>query len=142
MWPEFDLNAKVWRVPAERMKGGKVHMVPLPDRAIEILRQLPRHGDRIFPLGERRLARFLGSMRPHDVATVHGFRSTFRDWAAERTKFPNELIEMALAHSIGDKVEAAYRRGDLFEKREKLMHAWADYCGRVAQEEKVVSLIA
>jgi integrase len=149
---EVDKKNKVWTVPASRMKAGKEHRVPLSDRALQILDDVGAGGgdkkDFLFagrsagePLSNMAMLTLLRRMDRSDL-TVHGFRSTFRDWAAERTKFPNELIEMALAHSIGDKVEAAYRRGDLFEKREKLMHAWADYCGRVAQEEKVVSLIA
>lgn len=138
-WSEIDLDAKVWTIPAERMKGRREgereHRVPLSPRAIEILGALPREGELVFP-GER-AGRPLSNMAMlkvlarmgHDNVTVHGFRSTFRDWAAERTNFPNHVVEMALAHVVADKVEAAYRRGELFEKRRRLMDAWASYAG-------------
>jgi integrase len=133
-WSEIDLEAKAWTVPASRMKGGREHRVPLSDRALEILRALPREADFVFA-GERRgtavagtaMANLLGRMGRRDV-TVHGFRSAFRDWAAETTGYPNHVIEMALAHAIGDKVEASYRRGDLLAKRARLMADWAKYC--------------
>jgi integrase len=133
-WSEIDLEAKAWTVPASRMKGGREHRVPLSDRAIALLRALPRESDFVFA-GERRgtaisstaMANLLGRMGRLDI-TVHGFRSAFRGWAAETTGYPNHVIEMALAHAIGDKVEASYRRGDLFDKRRKLMEAWAKYC--------------
>jgi integrase len=134
-WSEIDLAGKVWTIPAERMKAGRDHRVPLSDPAIAILKVLPNTCDFVFP-GERRAGKTI-----HDDAlsellermgvdcTVHGFRSTFRDWAAETTGYPNHVVEMALAHAVGNKVEAAYRRGDLFEKRTELMVAWAAYCG-------------
>jgi integrase len=108
--------------------------VPLSDRALEILRALPREADFVF-VGERKgtaisstaMANLLGRMGRLDI-TVHGFRSAFRDWAAETTGYPNHVIEMALAHAIGDKVEPSYRRGDLFSKRARLMADWARYC--------------
>jgi integrase len=108
--------------------------VPLSDRALEILRALPREADFVFA-GERRgtaisstaMANLLGRMGRLDI-TIHGFRSAFRDWAAETTGYPNHVIEMALAHAIGDKVEASYRRGDLLAKRARLMADWARYC--------------
>ena len=132
-WNEVDIEKAVWTIPAGRMKAGKEHRVPLSPRTVEILQA-------VKPLSERRL--FLGGkggklsgmamtmlLRRMKVdATVHGFRSSFRDWAAEQTSFPHEVCEMALAHSIGNKAEAAYRRGDLFEKRRKLMEAWASFC--------------
>jgi integrase len=134
--PEIDKKNKVWIVPAERMKAGKEHRVPLSDRALEILASVNEvDGKEGFllpgrsagePLSNMAMLKLLQRMGRTDL-TVHGFRSTFRDWAAERTKFPNEVVEMALAHAIGDKVEAAYRRGDLFEKRKLLMHTWASY---------------
>jgi integrase len=135
-WDEIDLSAKVWTVPAARMKAGKEHRVPLSDRALQILEELPREDGNNFVfigpkkgtgLSDMALAKVLARMGRNDI-TVHGFRSTFRDWAAERTAYPNHVVEMALAHAIGDKVEAAYRRGDLFDKRRKLMTEWAKFC--------------
>ena len=132
-WKEIDLDAKVWTVPGVRMKAGKDHRVPLSDRVVELLQQLPRDdGGHVFPGG--RAGRPLSNMAMLELlrgmrATVHGFRSSFRDWAAERTAHPNHVVEAALAHTIGNKVEAAYRRGDLFEKRSRLMADWARYCG-------------
>ncbi len=137
LWDEIDFAAKVWTVPAGRMKASKEHRVPLSDRALEILRDLPREtGNAFVFIGPRKggglsnmaMAAVLGRMDCTDI-TVHGFRSTFRDWAAERTNYPNHVVEMALAHTVGDKVEAAYRRGDLFDKRRRLMAEWAKYCG-------------
>jgi integrase len=133
---EFDLAGKVWTIPAERMKSGHEHRVPLSDRVLEILQQCP--GERVFDVGTRTMLTLLNRMRPG--TTVHGFRSTFRDWAAERTNFPNHVVEMALAHSIGNAVEASYRRGDLFEKRKRLMAQWADYCGRPARSATVTPM--
>jgi integrase len=131
---EIDFAAKIWTIPAERMKAGREHRVPLSKRAIEILDGLPR-GKYLFsgrdarPLSNMAMLKILQPMGHSDV-TVHGFRSTFRDWAAETTSYPNHVVEMALAHAIGDKVEAAYRRGDLFIKRRHLMEDWAKYCGQ------------
>ena len=149
-WPEVDLKAKVWTVPAGRMKGGREHRVPLSDGALEILRALPREDNnpRVF-IGPRKgglsnmaMASVLHRMG-RDAITVHGFRSTFRDWAAERTSYPNHVVEMALAHVIGDRVEGAYRRGDLFEKRRRLMADWAKYCGtKPTQGAEVVPIRA
>ncbi|MBR1151552.1 site-specific integrase [Bradyrhizobium sp. JYMT SZCCT0428] len=133
-WPEMNLDAKLWTIPAGRMKAKTEHRVPLTSRALKILEALPREGDFVFP-GSRKgvaisnmaMAEVLKRMGRLDI-TVHGFRSTFRDWAAERTSYPNHVVEMALAHVIGNKVEAAYRRGDLFVKRARLMADWARYC--------------
>jgi integrase len=130
-WDEID--GRVWTVPAARMKAGKEHRVPLSDAALAALDRL-----RAFRKDEHVIPRpftknyLLGVVRGmgRDDVSVHGFRSTFRDWAAEQTSFPNHVVEQALAHAIGDKVEAAYRRGDLFEKRGRLMDAWAAYCAR------------
>ena len=130
-WHEIDLTAKTWTIPAKRMKAGKAHKVPLCDRALAILSALPRKDARIFPIERHALLDLLQQMRPG--LTVHGFRSAFRDWCSERTNVANHVAEAALAHAIGDKVEAAYRRGDLFEKRRQLMDAWAKYCGTVAK---------
>jgi integrase len=132
-WSEIDLDAGVWTVPAERMKAGVEHRVPLSDPALQILREMEaiRSGDFVFPGGKR--GRPLSNMAMlktlermgRDDLTVHGFRSSFRDWASETTAFPSEVVEAALAHTIESKVERAYRRGDLFEKRRELMGAWA-----------------
>jgi integrase len=135
-WAEIDLDAKVWIIPAERMKAGREHRVPLSDRALSVLEALPREGDFVFP-GQRpdrpiihtAMLELVHVMRGKS-ATVHGFRSTFRDWAAEQTAYPHELCEIALAHAVGNKVEAAYRRGDMMEKRRRLMEDWAAYCER------------
>jgi integrase len=127
-WDEIDFAAKTWTIPANRMKAAKAHRVPLSDRAAEILASLPREGEHIFPLSNMAMLELLRGMRPG--TTVHGFRSSFRDWAAERTSYPNHVAEAALAHTIGDKVEKAYRRGDLLEKRRRLMADWAQWCSR------------
>jgi len=142
-WPEVDFQNKTWTIPPERMKAGNEHRVPLSPAAIAILRRMEtvRSGDFIFagaksgrPLSDMALLMLLRRLSRGDV-TVHGFRSTFRDWAAERTNYPNHVVEMALAHAVGDKVEAAYRRGDLFDKRRRLMDAWADYSASVGAGE-------
>src|SRR5262249_19973488 len=125
---------KVWTVPAERMKARREHRVPLSERAAEIAGQ--GGADYLFPgvraktVDAMSMRRLLEKMGYGERASVHGFRSTFRDWAAERTNYPNHVVEMALAHTIGDKVEASYRRGDLFNKRAQLMDAWAEYCSQ------------
>jgi integrase len=144
-WNEIDGN--MWTVPGERMKAGKPHRVPLSDRAVEVLVSLPREGEFIF-IGARtdaasnphQLKRVLQRIGYNNI-TVHGFRSTFRDWAAETTAYPNHVVEQALAHAIGNGVEAAYRRGDLFDKRRRLMDEWASYCARPAVSKgEVVTL--
>lgn len=132
---EFNLDKALWIVPASRMKAGREHRVPLSRRAVEIVRaQLKLGGDYVFPglkagtpLSNMAMLKLLERMNRDDI-TVHGFRSTFRDWAAETTAYPHEVCEMALAHVVGDKVEAAYRRGDLFEKRRRLALDWAKHC--------------
>jgi integrase len=127
-WHEIDMDAAVWTIPAERMKGGREHRVPLSDRALAILEGMRgRDRELVFPLSEKAMAMLLRRIGRNDV-TVHGFRSTFRDWAAETTAYPNHVVELALAHAISNGVEAAYRRGDLFEKRRHLMDDWARYC--------------
>jgi integrase len=147
---EIDARAKAWNVPGARMKGGRDHRVPLSKRAFSILETVSSssgNGGFIFegrkldnPLSNMAMLKLLGRIGRGDL-TVHGFRSTFRDWAAERTSFPNEVVEMALAHAVDDKTEAAYRRGDLFEKRRRLMEAWADYCAiNTAASARVVTL--
>jgi integrase len=147
-WDEIDLHNKVWTIPPERMKAGKEHRVPLSATAMTLLGSLKgdRRGDFLFP-GEKRgrpLSQMAMSMllrrMGHGDVTTHGFRSTFRDWAAELTNFPREVVEMALAHAIPSAVEAAYRRGDLFEKRLRLMQAWTDYCAVAGGGETIVPL--
>lgn len=135
-WSEIDTENALWTIPAGRMKGKKEHRIPLSDRALEILASLPREKDAEYvfigekkgqPLSNMSLLMTLRRMKRDDL-TTHGFRSTFRDWAAEQTAYPNELLEMALAHTVSDKTEAAYRRGDMMEKRRRLMQDWAAYC--------------
>jgi integrase len=136
-WSEIDFERAVWTVPANRMKAGRSHRVPLSRRALAILKKLEgaRTGEFVFP-GQRRgtplsataLDLALRRMKA-DSVTVHGFRSSFRDWAGEVTMFPREVAEAALAHTAGDATERAYRRGDALEKRRELMEAWASYCG-------------
>jgi integrase len=138
-WPEIDLKARTWTVPKTRMKAKKEHRVPLSDRAVAILSTLPRDGARIFPLSDRAMIDLVADMRPG--FTMHGFRSSFRDWAAERTNVANHVVEAALAHAIGSKVEAAYRRGDLFEKRRRLMADWAAWCARPVPTGATVTAI-
>jgi integrase len=138
LWGEFDLDAKVWTVPAARMKAKKQHRVPLCDQAIAVLKTMkPLSGDTsslVFPgmksgkpLSDMSLAAVLKRMKRDDI-TVHGFRSTFRDWVAEVTSFPREIAEAALAHTNKDKVEAAYLRGDHFDQRRALMEQWQTHC--------------
>ena len=109
------------------MKAGKQHRVPLPDRAVEILRGLERHGERVFPLSNMSMLECARGLWPG--VTVHGMRSCFRDWCKEQTNYPREIAELALAHTLADKSEAAYSRGDALDKRRQLMAAWARYCG-------------
>jgi|SRR5579862_3051366 len=131
---EFDFQKAVWTIPGKRMKSGREHRVPLSTEALALL---PRGGaptallfpsSRGTPLSDATMRKYLQEDMGHPGITVHGFRSTFKDWARERTNFAGEVSEAALAHIIGDKTEAAYARGDLFEKRRKLMDAWAAYC--------------
>jgi integrase len=136
-WDEIDLEAKTWTVPASRMKAGKEHRIPLSERALAVLRDVPRQGTRIFPLSNMAMLELVRGIRPGYVP--HGFRSSFRDWAAEMTATPNHVVEQALAHAIGDKVEKAYRRGDLFTKRTKLMISWAQYCGKTFASPAVIA---
>lgn len=147
-WSEVDLDAAIWTVPAERMKAGREHRVPLSTAALALLKAMPDVGEHIFPgqrgdapLSDMSLTAVLRRMGRNDV-TVHGFRSTFRDWCAESVgnSFPREVCEHALAHSLPDKVEAAYRRGDLIEKRKVLMQVWADYCNKIQVRADVTPL--
>lgn len=133
-WSEISLDSRVWTIPGERMKAGKEHRVPLSDQALALLQGLHRlaGNDLVFVaprggmLSDMALTATMRRMEREEVP--HGFRSTFRDWAAERTNYPREVAEMALAHAIGNAVEAAYRRGDLFEKRAQMMQEWARFC--------------
>lgn len=135
-WSEIDLEVGEWTVPAERMKAGKEHRVPLSPAAVDLLKGLERveGTDLVFPsarkapLSDMTLTAVMRRMKVD--AVPHGFRSSFRDWASERTAYPGDVVEMALAHAIADKVEAAYRRGDLFAKRRALMDDWASFLGR------------
>jgi integrase len=149
-WSEIDFKERLWVVPGQRMKAHKEHRVPLSAPALMILEARSEGGksDFVFPSsrGGRRLSsmallRVLIAMGRHDL-TVHGFRSTFSDWCSERTNFPAAVREMALAHTIENKVEEAYRRGDLLEKRRQLMQAWARYCAAPAGGADVVPLAA
>ncbi|MGR4877265.1 tyrosine-type recombinase/integrase [Pseudoxanthomonas sp. LARHCG66] len=137
-WAEIDLVSSVWTIPAQRMKAGKEHRVPLSPAAINVLAGMApaQAGDYVFegakagkPLSNMAMLNVLKRMERTDL-TVHGFRSTFRDWAAEATNFPRELAEKALAHTVRSEVEAAYQRGDLLEKRRDMMVQWAAHCGR------------
>jgi integrase len=135
MWDEFDLEAKIWTVPARRMKAGKEHRVPLSDRAMAILDglQQARVSEFVFPGFKRgcplsNMALEAVLRRTEVDVTTHGFRSSFRDWAGDSTAFARDVVEAALAHAIENKTEAAYRRSDALEKRRALMAAWAAYC--------------
>ena len=143
-WDE--IVGDVWTVPASRIKSRREHRVPLSKHAMDLLQALPRTSQYVFP-GERSRRRIPNNapgklLRRMGRAgmTVHGFRSTFRDWAADTTGYPNHVVEMALAHAIGSAVEAAYRRGDLFEKRRRLMEDWAKYCSRPSVDCAVVPI--
>lgn len=146
-WHEIDLDAAVWIIPAARMKAEREHRIPLSSQAIDLLKRVPKmHGtDLVFPglrnkpLSDMTLTAVLRRMGRGDI-TAHGFRSTFRDWTAETTNYPREVAEMALAHAVGNAVEAAYRRGDLFDKRRRLMADWANYATtpKPATEDVVV----
>jgi integrase len=155
---EMNIADRLWTVPAARMKGGREHRVPLSPRCVEMLEEMksehsaPQNqesaGGFMFtgrkidqPLSNMAFLMLLRRIGRSDL-TAHGFRSTFRDWAAERTNFPREVAEMALAHAVGDKVEAAYRRGDLFERRRRIMAEWAKFCAAVkpSVQSKVVRI--
>ncbi|MBB5189600.1 integrase [Silvimonas terrae] len=146
-WDEIDVAMNMWTVPAHRMKAGKVHRVPLCERAKAILLEAKKlHGTFVFPgqkddkpLSNMALLMLLRRLGRQDL-TTHGFRSTFRDWAAEMTSYPREVAEMALAHTVGDAVEAAYRRGDLFEKRTRMMSDWCSFCEQPMPQGNLTSL--
>ena len=145
LWSEIDLKNKVWVIPASRMKAGREQRIPLSTTAIALLEKQPNtDSDIVFlapkggKLSDMTLTGVLRRMKVN--ATAHGFRSTFRDWVAERTNYPNEAAEMALAHSVGNKVEAAYRRGDLYEKRILMMEAWAQFVSKIEESGNIVSM--
>jgi integrase len=149
-WDEINLKAKTWIVPSARMKGKIEHRVPLSNRALEILSGLPRNGPYVFggnkPLQESALRRqVLARLRPGanrrcSSATVHGMRATFKTWAGESTNYARETAEIALSHKVGNQTERAYERGDKFEKRRRLMQAWADYLAKPVAEGVVTPL--
>jgi integrase len=147
-WGEVDFDNGVWVIPGARMKAGKEHRVPLSAAAIAVLRDMHevRQSDYAFPgayhgkaIGKNMPLRLLNSITGNG-ATVHGFRSSFRDWAAERTNFPREIAEAALAHAVPSQVEAAYRRTDFFDRRRRLMDSWSDYCSKPAATGKVLPI--
>ena len=145
-WDEVNLEDRVWTVPADRMKIGREHRVPLSEPVVSLVSSMPRMegSEYIFtaprggPLSDAIMSKICRTMKVN--AVPHGFRSSFRDWCSENTNYPREVAEMALAHAIESKVEAAYRRGDLFNKRRKMMEAWAEFCSREYQAGKVVPL--
>jgi integrase len=145
-WQEIDFAAKTWTIPPERMKSGKAHVVPLSPRALEIVNALsPDSSGFVFPgatpsrpINSLAMLDLLRAMR--GGLTVHGFRSTFADWAGDRTDAPQAVIEMALAHAITNKTEASYRRGNALAKRVILMGQWADYCAKPESTDNVTSL--
>jgi integrase len=140
---EIDRQAKLWIVPGTRTKSGREHRVPLSDRALEILDALPREEGNPYLFVGAKKGRGLSNMAMLELLrgmagngyTVHGFRSSFRDWCAEQTNYPRELAEVALAHTLKDKTEAAYQRGDLLEKRRRMMNAWGRYCASPPREK-------
>lgn len=148
IWDEVDLATGTWIVPAERMKTKREHRIPLSTQALRVLRhqQANRTGEFVFPgqrygksISNRAMLNLLKRATDTDL-TVHGFRSTFRDWAAEASSFPREVAEAELAHVLTNKSEAAYQRGDLFEKRRKMMEAWADYLEKPQTRSNIVPL--
>jgi integrase len=147
-WPEFDLAKALWAIPADRMKMGKEHVVPLSARALTVLQDLKakRLSDYVFPgtapkrpLSNMAMTAVMRRMKKGEF-TVHGFRSSFRDWAGDATNFPRDVAEMALAHKVGDEVEQAYRRGSALAKRKKLMDAWSAYVSTVKGGDNVVAI--
>ncbi|RRS03317.1 site-specific integrase [Aquabacterium soli] len=145
-WQEFDLDNALWVIPGDRMKTGREHRVPLSPPALALVKSMPVLADSPYVfaaprggmLSDMTLSAVMRRMKAKGVP--HGFRSTFRDWCAERTAYPRDVCEMALAHTIKDKTEAAYRRGDLFEKRRHLMNDWAEFLSRVETPAKVIPM--
>jgi integrase len=149
-WSEINLDKKIWIIPKDRMKRGIEHRVPLSTQVHQRLSVMDsKASDYVFysrrttkPISNMTMLKYLQRKEGCEDLTVHGFRSTFRDWAAEKAKFPREVCEQALAHSLKDQTEAAYQRGDYFEKRIELMQAWADYCFGVDSTEKATEVAA
>jgi len=144
-WTEFDLEKRTWTIPARRMKANKEHVIPLSPQAVGLLKSLPRSDLYVFPGRKSNShasgATLLKAVKEYDQnLTVHGFRSAFRDWAGETTAYPREVIEMALAHQLKDKAEAAYARGNLLEKRRRLMNAWANYCDKRGNQTAITPI--
>jgi integrase len=161
-WPEIDLDAKLWTIPAERMKAGREHWVPLSDQAIQLLKELPRIKDVDYlfpgmrdkkPLSDMSLSAIVRGYNETKDGTAaewvdrngaeivpHGFRSTFRDWSAEVGEFPREVAEHALAHSLPDKVEASYHRGSMLDRRRPMMQEWADYLDKLKTGAEIIQL--
>lgn len=148
-WAEIDLERAIWTIPGARMKAKREHRVPLSRQSAELLRRLPRFewtpylfpgAKRGRPLSQMAMLQLVRGLRPG--LTVHGFRSTFRDWISEATSYSPELAEQALAHTIGNQTEAAYRRGDLLERRRAMMQAWADFCHSAESGAQVIPLRA
>jgi integrase len=143
-WSEFDLDGAVWTIPPDRMKAGKEHRVPLAPAVVKLLQALPHMSENVFPgvrgkpITTDAAMKMLKELRPG--LTAHGFRSTFRDWAAETTSHPREVIEIAMAHRLKDAAEAAYQRGDLLQRRSVLMKHWASYCATLPSDGKVALL--
>src|SRR5262249_23110222 len=142
-WGEFDLDKRLWKVPAERMKANVAHTVPLSDAAVTLLRSLPRTNSYVFAgasgqLGSKIFRETISALKTD--TTPHGFRSTFSDWARDRTGFDAETVEHSLAHSVGTKAAQAYKRGTGIEKRRLLMEAWAGYCDGKAEADNVVKM--
>jgi integrase len=146
-WCEIDLQAKTWTLPGSKMKGGREHKVPLAATALTLLEALPRNGEYVFT-GQRAreylspAAMKMLLIRMQQRITTHEFRCSFRDWCAERTNYPNELAEMALAHRVGSQVENAYRRTDMFERRRRLMADWAAFCETPTSNAEVIPIRA
>jgi integrase len=139
-WDEIDFEKKIWFIPSDRMKGGKEHRVPLQGRGLDILKSLPREKGNPFiffgdkagqPIGERAMSLLVDRMTDNGF-TVHGFRSSFKDWCAEQTNYADAISERCLAHTEKDKVKAAYQRGDMIEKRRQVMAAWGRYCATMS----------
>jgi integrase len=145
-WNEFNLKAKVWTIPAARMKAEKEHEIPLSTQAVKLIKELPHVSDFLFPgvslnkaMTTAAAMKLLKRIEPG--ITAHGFRSTFRDWCADQTAYPREVIEHALAHQLKDKAEASYQRSTVFPTRIKLMTAWSNYCDQVSGESASVTPI-
>lgn len=146
LWSEIDLETAVWTIPAERMKAGRAHQVPLSESALKILKDLKALGSTDFVFPGQKPNKPLSSMAMEMIlrrmniknATIHGFRSSFRDWAGDTTLFSREVAEQALAHIVGNKVEQAYRRGNALEQRRKLMQSWSNYCENTSSDNVII----